>query len=259
MTLHHDIGGQGPDLILFHGWAMHSGIFTPVLPGLRRRFRVHCIDLPGHGHSIGSRLPLDFEAVWQQLLPRLEQPAYVMGWSLGGLFALHGAAHHATVCRGLIMHNASPCFTQRPDWPQGMTSQVFRQFADDLHGDYERTLHRFLMLEAQGSEQLRAELRLLQKTAFEFGRPDAQVLAEGLHLLESTDMRSLLPQLHMPSLWLAGRRDRLVNPVAMQQASAMANGDYVCDEHGGHAPFLTHPESTLQALAAFTEALHERA
>ena len=87
MTLHHDISGQGPDLLLFHGWAMHAGIFTPLLPGLRRHFRVHCIDLPGHGHSIGSSLPLDFEAVWQHLLPRLEQPAYVMGWSLGGLFA----------------------------------------------------------------------------------------------------------------------------------------------------------------------------
>jgi pimeloyl-[acyl-carrier protein] methyl ester esterase len=257
MTLRHDIGGQGPDLLLFHGWAMHSGIFAPVLPALRRHFRVHCIDLPGHGHSIGSSLPLDFETVWQFLLPRLGQPAHVMGWSLGGLFALHGAIHHPKHCRSLIMQNASPCFVQRPDWPQGMPAQVFHQFAEDLHGDYERTLQRFFMLEAQGSEHLRAELRLLQKTAFEFGRPDPHVLGVGLHLLESTDMRSALPELRVPSLWLAGRRDRLVNPLAMQQACAQAGGEYACDEHGGHAPFLTHPENTLQALAAFTETAHE--
>lgn len=258
MTLHHDIGGQGPDLILLHGWAMHGGIFTPLLPGLRQRFRVHCIDLPGHGHSIGSRLPLDYETVWQHLLPRLEQPAYVMGWSLGGLFALHGALRHPDACRGLVMQNASPCFVQRQDWPHGMHAQVFRQFAADLQLDYGRTLQRFFMLEAQGSQHLRDDLRLLQNAAFEFGRPDPRVLTEGLHLLENTDMRQLLPQLQVPSLWLAGRRDRLVNPQAMQQAATLANGEYLCDEHGGHAPFLTHPEFSLQALAAFTESPHEQ-
>jgi pimeloyl-[acyl-carrier protein] methyl ester esterase len=257
MSLHHDISGNGPDLILLHGWAMHGGIFAPVMPGLRRHFRVHCIDLPGHGHSIGSALPLDYAAFWQYLLPRLDRPAYFMGWSLGGLFALHGAIHHPHACLGLVMHNASPCFVQRPHWPQGMPAQVFRQFADDLHGDYERTLQRFFMLEAQGSERLRADLRLLQNTAFEFGRPQPRTLIEGLQLLESTDMHAQLPQLRMPSLWLAGRRDRLVNPLAMQQASALAKGDYHCDEHGGHAPFLTSPESTVRALAAFTEAAHE--
>ena len=258
MSLHHELGGQGPDLILFHGWAMHSGIFSPLLPGLRQQFRVRCIDLPGHGRSIESGLALDFETVWQQILPTLEQPAYIMGWSLGGLFALHGAINHPQYCQGLIMQNASPCFVQRDDWPHGMPAQVFRQFATDLQIDYARTLHRFFILLSQGSEHLRVDLRLLQNTAFEFGRPDPRVLTEGLQLLESTDMRLQLPQLRMPSLWLAGRRDRLVNPLAMQQACSAANGMYVCDEHGGHAPFLTQPGATLQALAAFTEIRHEQ-
>lgn len=258
MNLYHDISGDGPDLILLHGWAMHSGIFTPLLPELRQHFRVHCIDLPGHGHSIDSTLALDYAEFWQALLPRLDQPAYFMGWSLGGLFALHGAIHHPTACRGLIMQNASPCFVQRGDWQHGMPAMVFQQFAQDLQLDYDRTLHRFFMLEAQGSEHLRAELRLLQTTAFEFGRPNPSVLTEGLRLLETTDMRMALPELGMPSLWLAGRRDRLVNPLAMQQAGIMAKGRFVCDERGGHAPFLTHPAAILQSLLEFTEAPHEQ-
>lgn len=259
MTLHHDIGGQGPDLILLHGWAMHAGIFAPLLPALRQRFRVHCIDLPGHGHSIGSDMPLDFEAVWRHLRPRLGQPAHVMGWSLGGLFALYGAIHHPQACRSLIMQNASPCFVQRGDWEHGMPAQVFRDFAHDLQHDYARTLQRFFMLEAQGSEHLRDDLRLLQNTAFEFGRPDPRVLTEGLHLLESTDLRPQLPQLQVPNLWLAGRRDRLVHPLAMQAACTVAGGEFECDEHGGHAPFLSHPEAILRALVRFTEACDGRA
>lgn len=247
---------QRPDLILLHGWAMHGGIFAPLLPHLQRHFNVRCIDLPGHGCQPDSATPLEFTPFWQSLLPTLERPAHVLGWSLGGLFALHGALHFPERVKGLILLNASPSFVARPDWPQGMPAAVFRQFAADLAQDYDGTLRRFFMLEAQGSEHLRADLRRLQATAFEFGRPDPTVLTQGLHLLENTDLRGQLPQLQVPSLWLAGRRDRLVNPMAMQAAAAMAGGDFHCDEHGGHAPFLTHPAAAADAIRTFAEAVH---
>ncbi|MEY3358862.1 MAG: pimeloyl-ACP methyl ester esterase BioH [Pseudomonadota bacterium] len=245
-----------PHLILLHGWAMHGGIFAPLLPHLQAHFNVRCIDLPGHGSQRDSSLPLEFSPFWQHLLPTLDGPVYVLGWSLGGLFALHGALHFPDRLRGLILMNASPSFVARTDWPEGMPPAVFRQFAADLAQDYDGTLHRFFMLEAQGSEHLRADLRRLQANAFEFGRPDPEVLRQGLHLLESTDLRAQLPQLQVPSLWLAGRRDRLVNPAAMQAAAETAGGDFHCDEHGGHAPFLTHPAAIADAIRVFAEGVH---
>ncbi len=258
MSLHIDSTGSGPDLLLLHGWAMHSGIFRPLLPWLNAHFRVHRIDLPGHGRSLQTDIPLDYEAVWQALLPRLEQPALLMGWSLGGLFALHGGIHHAKVCRGLILQNASPCFVKRSDWPMGMPASVFQQFAVELTRDYQKTLHRFFMLEAQGAEKVRADLRCLQQTAFEFGQPNITALQQGLQLLEKTDVRAHLPELGMPSLWLAGRRDRLVSAQAMQAAANVAKGQFLCDEHGGHAPFLSHPEAIANAIVQFSRGLHEQ-
>ena len=245
-----------PELILLHGWAMHSGIFMPLLPELEPHYRTRCIDLPGHGAHCNRADTLDFDSFWQGLIPTLERPSYVLGWSLGGLFALYGALNFPDHLRGVILLNATPSFVSRDDWPQGMPAGVFRQFAADLARDYDGTLRRFFMLEAQGSEHLRADLRRLQSTAFEFGRPEPQVLMQGLHLLETTDLREQLPHLQVPSLWLAGRRDRLVNPSAMQAAAAMANGDFDCDEHGGHAPFLTHPQRVADAVRTFTEAAH---
>ena len=255
MTLHLESSGKGPDLLLVHGWAMHSGIFSPILPYLEAHFRVHRLDLPGHGHSLDSTLPLDFDAVWQALLPRLDGPAYVLGWSLGGLFALHGGIRYPQSCRALILQNASPCFVLRPDWPYGMPASVFRQFASDLSRDYDRTLQRFMMLEAQGCEHLRDTLRHLQKTAFEYGHPRAGILADGLDLLAETDMRPLMAGMTMPTLWLAGRRDRLVNAQAMQVAAALCQGRFILDEHGGHAPFLTHPETIADTILDFTREL----
>jgi len=255
MPLHESVHGQGPDLLLLHGWAMHSGIFAPLLPYLTPHFRVRCIDLPGHGLSRDSTLALRLDTVWPQIALSLRAPTLVMGWSLGGLFALHGALQGNTWVRGVILQNASPSFVAAPDWPYGMPATVFQNFAAELALDYRETLHRFFMLEAQGSEHLRADLRLLQNTAFEFGEPKPQALNDGLQLLETTDLRAQLPALSCPSLWLAGRRDRLVNPLAMQDAARMANGVYHCDEHGGHAPFLTHPKAIAERIRHFHETL----
>ncbi len=54
-TLHVESVGSGPPLVLLHGWAMHSGIWGPLVARLAQRFRVHAVDLPGHGHSAARR------------------------------------------------------------------------------------------------------------------------------------------------------------------------------------------------------------
>ena len=43
--------GSGPDLVLIHGWPLHSGTFRNLLPKLSERFTCHLIDLPGAGRT----------------------------------------------------------------------------------------------------------------------------------------------------------------------------------------------------------------
>ena len=56
MTLHVDIRGEGPDLVLLHGWALHGGMWGPWLDELAGIARLHVFDLPGHGRSGGAPL-----------------------------------------------------------------------------------------------------------------------------------------------------------------------------------------------------------
>jgi pimeloyl-[acyl-carrier protein] methyl ester esterase len=58
----------------------------------------------------------------------------------------------------------------------------------------------------------------------------------------------------MPSLWIAGRRDRLVNPAAMQWAATQARGRYI-ECNSGHAPFLAHANTLAQEIADFAAEL----
>jgi pimeloyl-[acyl-carrier protein] methyl ester esterase len=250
-----DTIGGGPPLVLLHGWAMHSGIFRPLSERLARQFTLHLVDLPGHGFNANCATALSLETVAAKVA-ELTPPAPWLGWSLGGLVALHAAQARPDSVRGLIMLAASPRFVRAPDWPEGMDPQVFIGFASELARDYQATIDRFLMLEAQGSNHVREELRLLRAQVFALCQPSAQRLTEGLHLLQDSDLRAGLAHLKVPSLWIAGRRDRLVSPQAMQSAAALAPASrFLQIEHGGHAPFLSHADEVAQAVSEFIAGL----
>lgn len=257
--LHVDTTGSGPHLVLLHGWAMHGGVFAPLVERLAPDYTLHIVDLPGHGHSAGADLPLAPGPVVEELVAQLP-PALWLGWSLGGLFALQAALAHAPAVRGLALMCSSPRFVRdaagEGDWRYGMSPEIFEDFATGLRQDWRGTLERFIALEAFGSDHAKDELRTLRAGLFERGEPAAGVLADGLRLLREADLRSMLPQLPVPSLWLAGRRDRVVDPRAMRAAAALApRSQFAQVEHAGHAPFLTHADEVAAALRNFESTL----
>jgi pimeloyl-[acyl-carrier protein] methyl ester esterase len=80
------------------------------------------------------------------------------------------------------------------------------------------------------------------------GEPELRVLQEGIGLLERSDLRARLPQVAVPSVWIAGRRDRLVPPQAMQWSASQCGGGYTEIGQAGHAPFFGHADAVVQAL-----------
>lgn len=249
MSLHVERSGHGPDVVLLHGWAMHGGVFAPLVERLRDRCTLHVVDLPGHGLSRDADAALTLQAAADAVADVVPADALWCGWSLGGLIALH-AAQRGVSMRALAMLCASPCFVRRDDWRWGMSAEIFRDFATGLRDDWRGTLDRFLALEAFGSDHAKEELRSLRDALFARGEPAASVLADGLHLLETSDLRAGLSALALPTAWIAGRRDRLVDPRAMAEAASLtAEAPVTVIEHAGHAPFLTHADAVVAALA----------
>ncbi|MEK0267615.1 pimeloyl-ACP methyl ester esterase BioH [Stenotrophomonas rhizophila] len=167
--MHIEVIGQGPALVLIHGWALHGGVFAPLVDRLSAHLQLHLVDLPGHGASRDDTTPLRLPYV-VNAIAAATPPAVWCGWSLGGLFALHAAATLPQV-RALAMIAATPRFVRGEDWPHAVEPAVFEQFGHDLAQDYRGTLERFLALDAMGSEHARQELRTLREMLVARGEP----------------------------------------------------------------------------------------
>lgn len=236
--MHLEVEGEGPDLVLLHGWGLRLEVWDALAGRLCGRWRVIRADLPGHGRSRDAA-ELNAEALIPALETVLAGPVCWIGWSLGGLLALQLSERRPEWFERLALVACNPCFVQRPDWPGGAPG-VLAAFSAGLEGAPAATWKRFLGLAAQGGHQ-REVLRALRACAG--GRmPAPAALAQGLALLAQADARSAATSLSAPVHWLLGGADALV-PAAVADALAQLTGaDSVTRiDAAGHAPFLSHP------------------
>jgi len=241
--------GRGPDIVLIHGWALSGEVFAPLLERLRAHCTVHVVDLPAHGRSRDDITPLRLPFV-VSAIAAATPPAVWCGWSLGGLFALHAAATLPQV-RGLAMMASTPRFVRADDWPHAAQPALLTTLRDDLAADYAGTVERFIALDLIGQER-DPDLRALRTRLLQAPPPPLRALDEGLQLLQKADLRAALRNLPVPSLWMAGHRDRLVSPQAMRAASELAPAAQMqVIAHAGHAPFLGQADIVAGLLQRF--------
>ena len=242
--------GQGSDLVLIHGWAMHGGIFAPLRDRLSDRFRLHLVDLPGHGYSRDDDSPLDSVQCAATLVEKLPRAIWI-GWSLGGLVSLNAALDHADHVRGIVEIASSPRFLSDETWPHGVSQATFELFEAGLRDDYRVIVERFLALEVLGSRDAQAELRELRPRVFARGEPALSALHQGMRILETVDLRARMQNITVPNVWIAGRRDRLVPPEAMRWASEQNTLGEFLEVSSGHAPFIAYANEVADAITAF--------
>lgn len=235
--------GQGPDLVLLHGWGFNSEIWNEVQVALADRYRVTALDLPGHGLSAGRRLGQLADAA-DLLCEELPGPAIWIGWSLGGLLALEASRRAPGSIRRVIAVAGTPRFVKGEDWPHAVAPEVLDEFARGLERDYRKTLTRFLALQVRGDAAGKTDLRRLREVLF--ARPPSPAgLRDGLSILRSADLRRGLSAPACPVRFILGERDALV-PVEVVEDLGAGHARVVAG--AGHVPFLSHRADFLRAL-----------
>lgn len=244
--------GQGPDVLLVHGWGLHGGIWGAFAARLEETARITRVDLPGHGRSDATGYTLD--ALADTLADLCPDPVTAVGWSLGALAVLTLAQRHPARVRGMVLLGATPRFVSASDWPCAVDATLLRRFAAELAQDYRGTLSRFLTLQLGSAAAERGLLKELRASVLGQAAPSPAGLRAGLAILEQTDLRPILPNLDVPTLVIHGARDRLVPPAAgAYLAAALPRARLHELPHAGHAPFLSDAVECVRQTRAMID------
>ena len=239
--------GEGENIILLHGWGMNAAVLEPISSALRHKNTVINVDLPGYGGSNWQE-DLSFASQAARIGENLPE-GILMGWSMGGLYAAEIARQYPQKFSQLILVCSSPCFVQRPGWECAVEALVFDAFGAELESGWQKTIKRFLSIQAMGGTNARDLIRSLMAHIASSNEPHPQALQFGLELLKKRDHRQLLAELELPIKMIFGERDALVpkdlikemvhiNPAIQVESLASA----------AHAPFLSHTREFLAML-----------
>ncbi|WP_375321538.1 pimeloyl-ACP methyl ester esterase BioH [Aliivibrio logei] len=242
--------GKGSDLVLIHGWGMNGAVWQPIVEQLRSQYRVHTVDLSGHGHSaeLGSA---DFNKMVQQVLAQAPEKAAWLGWSLGGLIATQAALLSPERVSQLITVASSPRFSAEKGW-RGIKPVVLSLFTEQLKDDFKLTVERFMALQAMGSSNAKQDIKQVKQAVFSRPAPNQDALATGLTILADIDLREHLSQLPMPVCRMYGRLDGLVPiKVAHDMDELIPHSVKVIFDQASHAPFISHSDEFITELHRF--------
>jgi 3-oxoadipate enol-lactonase len=244
-----DTGGDGPVVLLLHGWCVSADInwFTTYAPLAAAGYRVLAIDHRGHGRGLRSPAPfrlVDCADDAAGLLRTLGVgPVTAVGYSMGGPIATLLARSHPDQVSGLVL-----CATA-PDWSHPRMKRIWRSMAA-FRG----------VLGVAPNASWRRALRLVgfpdsprtTWTAAELTRGSAKDIAEAGRELGRYDARPWLSTLKVRAAVVLTSADTAV-PVYKQRELAELLGAGVFEAPGDHGSVVAEYERfnarLLEALA----------
>jgi len=258
MSLFTQTTGEGPELVLLHGWGMNGDVWEGILPTLSKHFRTTIVDLPGHGRSLDCPTDYTLPNLAAMLADVFPQHATLVGWSLGGMLATQFTLDNPQRVNKLVLIASAPQFVRDDTWPDGTDADVLDGFADGLKQSYQKTITRFIAIQAMGSDHARDAQRPLRERVFRHGDPQPAALEGGLDILRHANLRPQLPEITCPTLLIAGENDALFRRAAAEKTkelfnNSLNNAKLSVISGAGHAPFLSHPDDFLNSLLPFAQ------
>jgi pimeloyl-ACP methyl ester carboxylesterase len=251
-----DTGGDGPAVMLLHGWMATAdlnwhGAYCDLSEA---GYRVLAIDHRGHGRGLRPLVPFrlsdcagDAAAVLRELGLA---PALVVGYSMGGAIAQLMAHEHPDAVRGLVLSGTAQ------HWQDAETRRVWRAM-----GALGLTLS-VAPRSTWRSGFRRVGLEESPQTAWplsEMLRHQARDLAEAGRELGRFDSRPWLPSVKAPSAVVLTTRDTAVAPRKQRELAAALRAP-VFEAPITHLQITTRPErynpALLDALAAVNAPRH---
>lgn len=238
------------ECVFLHGWGMNKNVWQLLIPELKSEISmpIKTLDLPGFGNEITCPQPYNLVNVANHIATKLADNSILIGWSLGGLISLYIAKHYPEKVAKVILVASSPYFTEQDNW-SGIKPDVLKAFMSQLSTNTNKTIDRFLAIQAMGSDSAKQDIKQLKQSIKSAPEPQKIALSIGLDFLLTEDLRSLFSELSMPLYGIFGALDALVPIKAVAKIHAL-NPNFSAEiiPKASHAPFISHKPDFIKLI-----------
>jgi DNA-binding SARP family transcriptional activator/pimeloyl-ACP methyl ester carboxylesterase len=171
---------------------------------------------------------------------------HVLGWSEGGPLAMLLAATHPERVESLVLYGTQACFRREPDYPWGATEEKRQTFSAAVAREW-GALAFASHFAPRGDDQFARRWAAYQRAG---ASPSAAAELNRMNL--AIDARSLLPEIHVPTLVLNRRGDPIGAPDAGRHiAENVEGGRFVELEGDDHIMWLGDSEALCAEIERF--------
>ncbi|CEZ19238.1 Pimeloyl-[acyl-carrier protein] methyl ester esterase [Candidatus Methylopumilus planktonicus] len=243
--------GQGKDLVLIHGWGMHSGIWEPIIDRFSNQYTLHLVDIPGMGKSHVIN-PYDLDHVTEEISKALPPSFDILGWSLGSLIAIKMSLMYPKKIHRMVLVGGTPCFINQTDWSYGVDIRDFNNFANNLFKNYKSTMINFYILQLMHSKNSKLIIKKLKEIEAVENPPEIKSLQLGLDILLNNDLRNDINKIKHQTLLITGDMDRLTpKSASIWLESHLKESQLKIIKGASHIPFLSHSDEFFNCLDQF--------
>jgi pimeloyl-ACP methyl ester carboxylesterase len=244
VTIHYEIHGDGPPLILTHGYSSTSAMWSEQIAPLSKHHRLILWDMRGHGQSDYPEDPKAYsEALTVADMAALldlagAKRAIVGGLSLGGYMSLAFYRAHPERVRALLIIDTGPGFKKddaRDAWNRRAFDTAERLERDGLN-----------VLKAGSRERSTVQHRDARGLA---------LAARGMLTQRDARVIELLGEIKVPSLIVVGADDTPFLAASDYMAAKIPGARKVVIPNAGHAVNIDQPQAFIDAVEPFLASL----
>lgn len=243
--------GAGPTVLMLHGVGGGHLAFAPQVESLASSgYRAVAWDMPGYGRSAPIE-PYTFKGLAQSCVTLIEGlqcgTVTLVGHSMGGMVAQEVVARRPELVSRLVLCGTSPAFGKPDgDWQREFIAQ--RTGPLDA-GKTMSDLAEVLVPQMVGPGSLPEGVKLAQHC---MSLVNPSTYRRALQAMLTFDRRANLPDIHVPTLLIAGEHDRNAPPAVMKKMGQhIPHSTYLEMPGIGHLQNLEAPEEFDELLLNF--------
>ncbi len=246
-------GGEGPTLLLVHGFQSSKSYWLPYMKKLSKNYKIIAFDLPGHGNSSAPKnQKYNLDSLSASLEKFVDEKKlenfHLIGASMGGGVVSVYAYHHPEKLATLTLLNPLGI-------DQGIKSDLQLLIERGKNLFFPNTLDEFdeLAMYLTGKQlSLGSYLKkyVLKQMIRKYGF-FKRVFNE---LITSTPLDDILPKIKTKSLIIMGQKDRIIHPQTFEYfVDLMPNIKPVRIENGYHSFVDENFDQAVNSMSEFLE------